>query len=70
MIPKEARKRLSRHQSDKLQTLVEGSATTPRPAKRADNPFAQFRGALADATPGTVEGIVGQQQLMRGRDRT
>jgi AbrB family looped-hinge helix DNA binding protein len=69
-IPLEVRKRLGIRQGDKLEFVVEGSATTLRPAKRAGNPFAQFRGALAETLPGTVAEIVRRQRAVRGRDRT
>ena len=67
-IPLEVRKRLGLHQGDKLEFVIEGKATTLRPAKRAENPFAQFRGALAGSRPDTVADIVRRQRIMRGRD--
>ena len=68
-IPQEVRKRLGLHRGDKVEFVLEGSATTLRPAARTENPFAQFRGAFAGNLPGTVEEIVRQQRVLRGRDR-
>jgi antitoxin PrlF len=69
-IPLEVRKRLGVRQGEKLEFVVDGSATILRPAKHTGNPFAQFRGALADTRPGGVAEIVRWQRAMRGRDRT
>jgi len=62
--------RLGIRQGDKLEFVVEGRATTLRPAKRAGNPFAQFRGALSGTLPDSVAEIVRKQRVMRGWDRT
>ncbi|MDQ1469537.1 MAG: antitoxin PrlF [Bryobacterales bacterium] len=67
-IPIEVRKRLGLHEGDKLEFVVEGNTTTIRPAKRTDNPFARYRGLLADELPGTIEEIVRQERISRGRD--
>ena len=67
-IPLEVRKRLGLHQGDKLEFVLEGNATTIRPSRRTENPFAQFRGALANELPGTVAEIVRRQRVLRGRD--
>jgi AbrB family looped-hinge helix DNA binding protein len=66
-IPIEVRKRLGLHEGDKLEFVVEGDSTTLRPAKRTGNPFAGFRGALANELPGTIAEIVRQERIARGR---
>ena len=67
-IPAEVRKRLGIHEGDKVEFVLEGETTTIRPAARTDNPFAEYRGALASVLPGTIEEIVAEQRAMRGRE--
>ena len=66
-IPAEVRKRLGLHEGDRVEFIMQGGETTLRPARRNDNPFAQFRGALAEELPGTIEEIVRDQRVLRGR---
>jgi antitoxin PrlF len=66
-IPAEIRKRLGLHQGDRIEFAMEDGETIMRPAKRTDNPFAKYRGALAEKLPGTVEEIVREERATRGR---
>ena len=66
-IPAEIRKRLGLQQGDRVEFAMEDGETIIRPAKRTDNPFAKYRGALSGKLPATVEEIVREERAMRGR---
>jgi AbrB family looped-hinge helix DNA binding protein len=66
-IPAEVRKRLGLQQGDRIEFAVEDGATVIRPAKRGDNPFAKYRGALGDKLPASVKDIVREERELRGR---
>jgi AbrB family looped-hinge helix DNA binding protein len=55
-VPLKIRKRLGLRVGDRVEFVVEGNHTVIRPARRADNPFEKYVGALP-AFPGGIKEI-------------
>lgn len=55
-VPQEIRHRLGLAAGDRIEFVFEGDRTVIRPARSADNPFAEFKGILGPF-PGGEQGI-------------